>query len=121
MARIWAKLVNGALRVNGRWGRLRKVAAKKISCIIMVVGDISYNVYEKSQTSKRGIGGYLMTFQYYNRKIVSKSIPGTNSHAPPLGPLWPLARFTVARPLASPTPRPRVPLDRNMGAFLKIQ
>lgn len=49
------------------------------------------------------------------------SIPSTTSHAPPLGPLWPLARFTVARPLASPTPRPRVPLDRNMGAFLKIQ
>lgn len=44
---------------------------------------------------------------------------GRITHAPPLGPLCPLALFTVARPLANPTPRPRVPLDRNIGAFLK--
>lgn len=40
-------------------------------------------------------------------------------HGPPLGPRWPLARLTVARPLANPTPRPRVPRERNIGAFLK--
>jgi len=28
-----------------------------------------------------------------------------------------LALFTVALPLANPTPRPLVPLDRNIGAF----
>ena len=33
-------------------------------------------------------------------------------------PRWPRARLTVARPLARPTPRPRVPRDLNMGAFL---
>nr|POE85087.1 phosphatidylglycerophosphatase gep4, mitochondrial [Quercus suber] len=33
------------------------------------------------------------------------------------GPL-PLARLTVARPLAKPTPRPRDAFERNMGAFL---
>lgn len=38
---------------------------------------------------------------------------------PPLGPLCPLARFTVALPLAIPTPRPRTPLERNIGAFLE--
>lgn len=36
----------------------------------------------------------------------------------PLPPLCPLALFTVARPLAKPTPRPLVPLDLNIGAFL---
>lgn len=36
----------------------------------------------------------------------------------PLPPLWPLARLTVALPLANPTPRPLVPLDLNIGAFL---
>lgn len=50
---------------------------------------------------------------------ISTSIISSIIHAPPLGPLWPLALFTVARPLANPTPRPRVPLDRNIGAFLK--
>lgn len=52
---------------------------------------------------------------------MSTSITPTGSitHAPPLGPLCPLALFTVARPLANPTPRPRVPLDRNIGAFLQ--
>ena len=30
----------------------------------------------------------------------------------------PRARLTVARPRASPTPRPRAFLDLNMGAFL---
>lgn len=38
----------------------------------------------------------------------------------PLPPLCSLARFTVALPLAIPTPRPRVPLCLNMGAFLWI-
>ena len=33
-------------------------------------------------------------------------------------PRWPRARFTVALPLARPTPRPRVPRDLNIGAFL---
>ena len=42
-------------------------------------------------------------------------------HPPPLPPRWPLALLTVARPLARPTPRPLVPLDRNMGAFLSEQ
>jgi hypothetical protein len=36
-------------------------------------------------------------------------------------PRCPRARLTVARPLASPTPRPRVPRDLNMGAFLSSQ
>ncbi len=36
----------------------------------------------------------------------------------PLPPLCPLALFTVALPLAKPTPRPLVPLDLNIGAFL---
>ena len=31
-----------------------------------------------------------------------------------------LALFTVALPRARPTPRPLVPLDRNMGAFLSV-
>jgi len=49
--------------------------------------------------------------------IVSE--PSTSTHHPPLGgPLCPLALLTVALPLANPTPRPLVPLDRNMGAFL---
>lgn len=39
-------------------------------------------------------------------------------HPPPLPPLCPRARFTVALPLAIPTPRPRTPLERNIGAFL---
>lgn len=34
-------------------------------------------------------------------------------------PRWPRARFTVALPRARPTPRPRVPRDLNMGAFLQ--
>ena len=37
-----------------------------------------------------------------------------------LGPLCPLARLTVARPLAKPTPLPLCPLDLNIGAFLNI-
>jgi hypothetical protein len=36
-------------------------------------------------------------------------------------PRCPRARLTVARPLARPTPRPRVPRDLNMGAFLSSQ
>ena len=38
----------------------------------------------------------------------------------PLGgpPRCPLALLTVALPLANPTPRPLVPLDLNIGAFL---
>jgi hypothetical protein len=38
---------------------------------------------------------------------------------PPGPPLEPLALLTVARPRARPTPRPRVPRDRNIGAFLQ--
>lgn len=39
-------------------------------------------------------------------------------HPHPLLPLPALALFTVARPLAKPTPLPLVPLDLNIGAFL---
>jgi hypothetical protein len=34
-------------------------------------------------------------------------------------PRWPRARLTVALPRARPTPRPRVPRDLNIGAFLR--
>lgn len=54
---------------------------------------------------------------YMSTSIITPT--GSITHAPPLGPLCPLALFTVARPLANPTPRPRVPLDLNIGAFLK--
>ena len=37
---------------------------------------------------------------------------------PPPPRVLALALLTVARPRARPTPRPLVPLDRNMGAFL---
>jgi hypothetical protein len=37
---------------------------------------------------------------------------------PPPPRVLALALLTVALPRARPTPRPRVPLDRNMGAFL---
>jgi len=44
--------------------------------------------------------------------------PFPSSHAP-LAPLpEPRALFTVALPLARPTPRPRVAFARNIGAFL---
>ena len=39
---------------------------------------------------------------------------------PPPPRVLALALLTVALPRARPTPRPLVPLDRNMGAFLAI-
>lgn len=47
--------------------------------------------------------------------VVSPPSSYSFAHRPPLAPL---ALLTVARPRARPTPLPRVPRDRNMGAFL---
>lgn len=44
--------------------------------------------------------------------------PQRSAHPLDGPPLCPRARFTVALPRANPTPRPLVPLDLNMGAFL---
>ena len=47
------------------------------------------------------------------------TLPSPTAAHPLAGPpLCPRARFTVALPRANPTPRPLVPLDLNIGAFL---
>ena len=61
-----------------------------------------------------------------NRKsnLSSSFLPLGRYHPPqplprsPPPPRCPLARLTVALPLANPTPRPFEPLDLNIGAFL---
>lgn len=40
VARIWEEVVNGALRINDRRRRMRKVAAKSI--LVVAVDDFSY-------------------------------------------------------------------------------
>jgi hypothetical protein len=49
----------------------------------------------------------------------SSQIAQASQGLPPRPPVVALALMTVARPRARPTPRPRVPLDRNIGAFLQ--
>nr|POE83830.1 hypothetical protein CFP56_76418 [Quercus suber] len=49
--------------------------------------------------------------------LTSHTHPPRPPRSPRPGPL-PLARLTVARPLAKPTPRPRDAFERNIGAFL---
>ena len=55
---------------------------------------------------------------YFELACTSHNLVSTPLHPRPPRPVLALARLTVARPRARPTPRPLVPLDLNMGAFL---
>ena len=91
-----------------------------------MMGDLNSN-HAFLVSQKKGHNATQHAWNIHLFKWIAASLHSLTTHDSLEGHCWPLpplccplALFTVALPLANPTPRPLEVLDRNIGAFLSI-